>query len=96
MSTNNQRKHDRPTGNNRTSPSAGIPQRVYAVPAALAGEFPCRTKNDPKTVQVRQSDVRTTLQRYAHSVCEDRLAAQGDVLAAIREQGAVGMEARPN
>jgi len=37
-----------------------------------------RTKTDPKTVQalLRHSDVKTTLQLYAHSVSEDRMAAQ--------------------
>ena len=37
-----------------------------------------RSKTDPKTVQalLRHADVRTTLQLYAHSVAEDRLAAQ--------------------
>ncbi len=47
--------------------------------------FLIRTKTDPKTVQalLRHSDVRTTLQLYAHSVTEDRLAAQGEVLQAI-------------
>lgn len=47
--------------------------------------FLVRTKTDPKTVQIllRHSDVRTTLNLYAHSIAEDRLAAQGVVLAAI-------------
>ena len=47
--------------------------------------FLVRTKTDPKTVQalLRHSDVRTTLQLYAHSVSEDRMAAQGEVLGAI-------------
>ena len=47
--------------------------------------FLIRTKTDPKTVQalLRHSDVRTTLQLYAHSVTEDRMAAQGQVLGAI-------------
>ncbi len=47
--------------------------------------FLVRTKTDPKTVQalLRHSDVKTTLQLYAHSVSEDRLAAQGQVLEAI-------------
>ena len=47
--------------------------------------FLVRTKTDPKTVQalLRQSDVRTTLQLYAHSVSADRMAAQGEMLQAI-------------
>jgi integrase len=47
--------------------------------------FLVRSKTDPKTVQalLRHSDVKTTLQLYAHSVSEDRLAAQGQVLDAI-------------
>jgi integrase len=47
--------------------------------------FLVRTKTDPKTVQalLRHSDVRTTLQLYAHSVSEDRMAAQGEMLQAI-------------
>jgi integrase len=44
-----------------------------------------RTKTDPKTVQtlLRHANVKTTLQLYAHSVSEDRLAAQGQALAAF-------------
>jgi len=51
--------------------------------------FLVRSKVDPKTVQVllRHSDVGTTLQLYAHSVSEDRLAAQGHVLDAILQSG---------
>lgn len=47
--------------------------------------FLVRTKTDPKTVQalLRHSDVKTTLQLYAHSVPEDRMLAQGEVLHAI-------------
>ena len=47
--------------------------------------FLVRTKTDPKTVQalLRHSDVKTTLQLYAHSISEDRMAAQGQVLEAI-------------
>jgi len=47
--------------------------------------FLVRTKTDPKTVQtlLRHSDVKTTLQLYAHSVSEDRMAAQEQVLTAI-------------
>jgi integrase len=43
-----------------------------------------RSKTDPKTVQalLRHSNVRTTLQLYAHSVSEDRMA-QGEMLQAI-------------
>jgi integrase len=51
--------------------------------------FLVRSKTDPKTVQalLRHSDVKTTLQLYAHSVSEDRLAAQGQVLDAILQSG---------
>ena len=47
--------------------------------------FLIRTKTDPKTVQtlLRHSNVKTTLQLYAHSVSEDRLAAQGEALGAF-------------
>lgn len=47
--------------------------------------FLVRSKIDPKTVQalLRHSDVKTTLQLYAHSVSADRMAAQGHVLQAI-------------
>ena len=47
--------------------------------------FLVRTKTDPKTVQalLRHSDVKTTPQLYAHSVSEDRMAAQGETLEAI-------------
>lgn len=51
--------------------------------------FLVRTKTDPKTVQalLRHSDVRTTLQLYAHSVTEDRMAAQELALLAILGSG---------
>jgi integrase len=51
-----------------------------------------RTKIDPKTVQtlLRHSNVKTTLQLYAHSVSEDRLAAQGQALAAFLKPPAIG------
>lgn len=51
--------------------------------------FLVRSKTDPKTVQalLRHSDVRTTLQLYAHSVTEDRLAAQELALQAILGSG---------
>ena len=51
--------------------------------------FLVRTKTDPKTVQalLRHSDVKTTLQLYAHSVTEDRMAAQKQVLEAILQSG---------
>jgi integrase len=51
--------------------------------------FLVRSKTDPKTVQalLRHSNVKTTLQLYAHSVSEDRLAAQGQVLDAILQSG---------
>jgi integrase len=47
--------------------------------------FLVRTKTDPKTVQalLRHSDVKTTLQLYAHSISADRMAAQGEMLEAI-------------
>ena len=47
--------------------------------------FLVRTNTDPKTVQalLRHSDVRTTLQLYAHSITADRLTAQGEMLRAI-------------
>ena len=47
--------------------------------------FLVRRKTDPKTVQalLRHSDVRTTLQLYAHSASEDRMTAQGTMLEAI-------------
>jgi integrase len=53
--------------------------------------FLVRTKTDPKTVQalLRHSDVKTTLQLYAHSVTEDRMTAQGQVLEAILQSGSV-------
>jgi integrase len=55
--------------------------------------FLVRTKTDPKTVQalLRHSDVKTTLQLYAHSVSEDRLAAQGQVLDAILHGGSTAV-----
>jgi len=47
--------------------------------------FLVRGKTDPKTVQalLRHSDVKTTLQLYAHSISEDRMTAQGLMLEAI-------------
>jgi integrase len=47
--------------------------------------FLVRTKTDIKTVQplLRHANVTTTLGLYAHSIDETKLAAQGDVLAAI-------------
>jgi integrase len=47
--------------------------------------FLVRTNTDPKSVQalLRHSDVKTTLQLYAHSISEDRMAAQGQMLEAI-------------
>jgi integrase len=55
--------------------------------------FLVRSKTDPKTVQalLRHSDVKTTLQLYAHSVSEDRLAAQGQVLDAILQSGSTAV-----
>jgi len=51
--------------------------------------FLVRSKTDPKTVQalLRHADVKTTLGLYAHSVSEDCLAAQGQVLGAILQSG---------
>jgi integrase len=53
--------------------------------------FLVRIKTDLKTVQalLRHSDVKTTLQLYAHSVTEDRMTAQGQVLEAILQSGSV-------
>jgi len=47
--------------------------------------FLVRTKTDPKTVQtlLPHSNVNTTPQLYAHSMSEDRLAAQGQALVAF-------------
>jgi len=47
--------------------------------------FLVRKGTDVKTVQkmLRHSDVATTLGIYAHSMSEDRLAAQDDMLAAM-------------
>jgi integrase len=55
--------------------------------------FLVRSKTDPKTVQalLRHSDVKTTLQLYAHSVSEDRMAAQGQVLEAILQSGSTAV-----
>jgi len=51
-----------------------------------------RTRTDLKTVQtlLRQSNVKTTPQLYAHSMSEDRLAAQGFALAAFLQPPATG------
>ena len=51
--------------------------------------FLIRSKTDPKTVQalLRHSDVKTTLQLYAHSISADRMAAQGEMLEAILQSG---------
>ena len=51
--------------------------------------FLIRSKTDAKTVQnlLRHSDVKTTLQLYAHSVGEDRMTAQGAMLQAILGAG---------
>jgi integrase len=47
--------------------------------------FLVRTKTHPNTVQalLRHSDVKTTLQLYAHSVSADRMTTQGEILQAI-------------
>ena len=51
---------------------------------SLASFLLC-TNTDPKTVQnlLRHENMKTTLQLCAHSVTEDRMAAQEKVLAAI-------------
>jgi hypothetical protein len=56
--------------------------------------FLVRSKTDPKTVQalLRHSDVKTTLQLYAHSISEDRMAAQGQVLEAILQSGSTAVK----
>jgi len=55
--------------------------------------FLVRSKTDPKTVQalLRHSDVKTTLQLYAHSISADRMAAQGQVLEAILQSGSAAV-----
>jgi integrase len=47
--------------------------------------FLIRIKTDPKTVQtlLRHSDLKLTLQFYAHAHSQDRMAAAGEMLAAI-------------
>jgi integrase len=47
--------------------------------------FLVHSRTDPKTVQalLRHSDLRTTLQLYAHSISGERMTAQGEVLQAI-------------
>jgi integrase len=54
--------------------------------------FLVRSRTDPKTVQtlLRHANVKTTLQLYAHSVSEDRMAAQGLALAAFLQPPAGG------
>ena len=56
--------------------------------------FLVRTKTDPKTVQalLRHSDVKTTLQLYAHSVSEDRMAAQGQMLEPILQSSSEAVD----
>jgi hypothetical protein len=56
-----------------------------------------RSKTDPKTVQalLRHSDVKTTLQLYAHSVSEDRMAAQGEMLEAILQSSSEAVNRAP-
>ena len=51
--------------------------------------FLIRNRADPKTVQtlLRHSDVKLTLQFYAHAVSRDRMAAAGKMLAAILSHG---------
>jgi integrase len=52
--------------------------------------FLIRIRTDPKTVQtlLRHSDVRLTLQFYTHAVSQDRMAAAGEMLAAILSHAA--------
>jgi site-specific recombinase XerD len=52
--------------------------------------FLVRSKTDVKVVQniLRHANVKTTLGIYTHSMAEDRLAAQGEALAAILHQAA--------
>ena len=52
--------------------------------------FLIRTRTDPKTDQtlLRHSDVKLTLQFYAHAVSRDRMAAAGRMLAAILSHAA--------
>jgi len=52
--------------------------------------FLIRIKTDPKTVQtlLRHSDVKLTLQCYAHSVSDDRMTAAGAMLSAILSHAA--------
>ena len=56
----------------------------HTLPHSLAS-FLVRKGTDVKTVQrlLRHSDVTTTLGIDAHSMSEDRLAAQGDMLEAM-------------
>jgi len=53
--------------------------------------FLVRSKTDVKVVQniLRHADVKTTLGIYTHSMAEDRLAAQGEALAAILHQPSI-------
>ena len=55
--------------------------------------FLVRSNTDPKTVQalLRHADVKTTLQLYAHSMSEDRMAAQGQMLHAILQPSTVAV-----
>jgi integrase len=61
-----------------------IPERADVDFRRLAS-FLVRKGTDVKTVQkmLRHSDVATTLGIYAHSMSEDRLAAQDEMLAAM-------------
>ena len=53
------------------------------------GPFLVRSNIDPTSVQalLRQADVGTTLQLYAHSVNEDWMLARGTMLQAILGRG---------
>ena len=62
------------------------PRRLgFHNPRHSLASFLVRIRTDPKTVQtlLRHSDVKLTLQRYTHSVSEDRMAAAGAMLNAI-------------
>jgi len=70
------------------------PSLFRAIGQSLGGDsFLVRSKTDPKTVQalLRHSDMKTTLQLYAHSISEDRMAAQGQVLEAILQSASTAV-----
>jgi integrase len=90
------------TNYNFQTPSVSLLAFVYAIVTAenfqldklrhSLASFLVRSKTDPKTVEalLRHSDVKTTLQLYAHSVSADRMTAQGEVLQAIIGSGPAG------